>query len=57
MAIGRARFVRSENVKHYTWMLERITNPQKREQIEKLLAEEKQKQADAGDFDPQRVEC
>ena len=44
------RFIRSQNVAHYRRLLERVTEKSHREQIIKLLAEERQKQKDAGDF-------
>jgi hypothetical protein len=51
MTTGGARFVRRENVKHFKELLDRTTDPAERQRIEKLLAEEQQKQAAAGDFD------
>ena len=42
-------FVRSQNVKHYSRLLERVTDESDRQQIINLLAEERQKQKDAGD--------
>jgi hypothetical protein len=44
------RFVRRENVKHYRDLLERSADEKHRSRIKKLLAEEEQKQIDAGDF-------
>jgi len=44
------RFIRRENVKHYRQMLAENRTGAQRDQIKKLLAEEEQKQADAGDF-------
>jgi hypothetical protein len=46
-----ARFIRRENVKHFKELLDRTTDPAERQKIEKLLAEEQQKQIEAGDFD------
>jgi hypothetical protein len=43
------QFIRSENVERYCRLLERVTDESHREQIIKLLAEERQKQKDAGD--------
>jgi hypothetical protein len=42
-------FVRSQNVKRYNRLLERVTDESDRQQIINLLAEERQKQKDAGD--------
>jgi hypothetical protein len=42
-------FVRSQNVKRYSRLLERVTDESDRRQIINLLAEERQKQKDAGD--------
>ena len=42
------RFVRSQNVKRYSRLLERVTDESDRQQIINLLAE-RQKQKDAGD--------
>jgi hypothetical protein len=43
------RFVRRENVKHYKELLKGETEEAERQRILKLLAEEQQKQKDAGD--------
>jgi hypothetical protein len=43
------RFVRRENVKHYRELLKTTTDEAERQKILKLLAEEIQKQKDAGD--------
>ena len=43
-------FVRSQNVKRYSRLLERVTDELDRQQIINLLAEERQKQKDAGDL-------
>ena len=43
------RFVRSQNVERYGLLLERVTDESDRQQIINLLAEERQKQKDAGD--------
>jgi hypothetical protein len=43
------RFVRRENVKHYRDFLKTAKTEAERQQILKLLAEEEQKQRDAGD--------
>lgn len=45
------RFVRRENVKHYRQALKDAKTESERERIKKLLAEEEQKQLEAGDFD------
>ena len=42
-------FVQSQNVKRYRLLLERVTDESDRQQIINLLAEERQKQKDAGD--------
>ena len=42
-------FVRSQNVKRYSRLPERVTDESDRQQIIKLLAEERQKQKDGGD--------
>ena len=42
-------FVRSQNVKRYSRLLERVTDELDRRQIINLLAEEHQKQKVAGD--------
>ena len=43
------QFVRSQNVTRYRRLLERVTEELDREKILSLLAEEQQKQKDAGD--------
>jgi hypothetical protein len=43
------KFIRSQNVKRYRRLLERVTDESDRQQIFYLLAEEQQKQKDAGD--------
>jgi hypothetical protein len=43
------RFIRRENVKHYRELLKTVKTEAERQQILKLLAEEQQKQKDAGD--------
>lgn len=43
------RFVRRENVKHYQELLKTVKDEAERQRILKLLAEEQQKQKDAGD--------
>jgi hypothetical protein len=43
------RFIRRKNVEHYHLLLERVTEEGERQRILKLLAEEQQKQRDAGD--------
>ena len=43
------RFVRSDNVARYGLLLKRVTDELDRQQIINLLAEERQKQKDAGD--------
>jgi hypothetical protein len=43
------RFVRHENIKHYRELLKTVKGESERERILKLLAEEQQKQKDAGD--------
>jgi hypothetical protein len=46
---GMERFIRRQNVEHYQQLLETVKDPSERERILKLLAEERQKQRDAGD--------
>lgn len=43
------RFIRRENVRHYRELLKTVTAETERQRILKLLAEEQQKQKDAGD--------
>jgi len=43
------RFVRRENVKHYRDLLKTVKDEAERQRIQKLLAEEVQKQKAAGD--------
>jgi hypothetical protein len=43
-------FVRSQNVARYRRLLERVTDESDRQQIINLLAEERQKEKDAGDL-------
>jgi hypothetical protein len=43
------RFIRRENIKHYRELLKTITDEAERQRILKLVAEEEQKQKDAGD--------
>jgi len=43
------RFVRRENIKHYQELLKREKDEAERQRIMKLLAEERQKQKEAGD--------
>ena len=43
------QFVRSQNVARYRRLLERVTDELYRQHIINLLAEERQKQKDAGD--------
>ena len=43
------RFVRRENIKHYRELLKTVKDEAERQRIQKLLAEEVQKQKDAGD--------
>jgi hypothetical protein len=43
------RFVRRENIKHYRELLKTVKDEVERQRILKLLAEEQQKQKDAGD--------
>jgi hypothetical protein len=50
-AVMTARFVRSENVKHYQNLLARASDAIERKKIQTLLDEEEKKQSDAGDFD------
>jgi hypothetical protein len=47
--MGMGQFVRSQNVARYRRLLERVTEESDRRQIINLLAEERQKQKDAGD--------
>jgi hypothetical protein len=43
------KFIRSQNVKRYRRLLERVTEESDRQLIINLLAEEQQKQKSAGD--------
>ena len=43
------RFVRAQNVQRYRSLLERATEQADREKLSSLLAEEEQKQKDAGE--------
>jgi hypothetical protein len=43
------QFVRSQNVERYRGLSERVTDESDRQKIIDLLAEERQKQKDAGD--------
>jgi len=43
------RFIRRENVRHYRELLKTTKDEAERQRILKLLAEEQQKQKDAGD--------
>jgi hypothetical protein len=43
------QFIRTQNVEHYRRLLERVTEESARQTIFDLLAEEQQKQKDAGD--------
>jgi hypothetical protein len=45
----RGALVRRENVKHYRLMLEQTADEAERKKLHKLLAEEQQKQVEAGD--------
>jgi hypothetical protein len=49
------RFIRAENVQRYTHLLDRVTDEPDRQRILQLLAEEQQKQRDAGDFRPLHI--
>jgi hypothetical protein len=44
------RFIRAENVRRYNHLLDRVTDEPDRQRILQLLAEERQKQKDAGDL-------
>jgi hypothetical protein len=43
------QFVRSQNIDRYHHLLERVTDESDRKKITNLIAEERQKQKDAGD--------
>jgi hypothetical protein len=43
------RFIRRENVRHYHELLQTVKDEAERQRILKLLADEQQKQKDAGD--------
>jgi hypothetical protein len=43
------RFIRSQNVERFRRLLERVTEQSDRQKIANLLADELQKQKDAGD--------
>jgi hypothetical protein len=47
--MDQSQFVRSQNVERYRRLLERVAEESDRQQIINLLAEEQQKQKDAGD--------
>ena len=49
MGMSRGTLVRRENVKHYRDLLKTVKDEAERQRIQKLLAEEVQKQKDAGD--------
>ena len=49
MGMSRGTLVRRENVKHYRDLLKTVKDEAERQQIQKLLAEEVQKQKDADD--------
>jgi hypothetical protein len=49
MEADMERFIRCQNVEHYRRLLERVTEQSDRQKILNLLAEERQKQKDAGD--------
>jgi hypothetical protein len=44
------RFIRRQNVERYCRLLDRVTEESDRQKIFNLLAEERQKQEDAGDM-------
>jgi hypothetical protein len=43
------RFIRRQNVERYCRLLQRVTEESDRQKVINLLAEERQKQKDAGD--------
>jgi hypothetical protein len=43
------RFVRRQNIEHYRELLRTVTDPAQRVTIERLIAEEEEKQKRAGD--------
>jgi rubrerythrin len=43
------RFVRRQNIEHYRDLLKTATDPAQRDMIEKLIAEEEEKQKNASD--------
>jgi hypothetical protein len=49
MEVDMDQFIRSQNVTRYHRLLERVTEQSDRQKILNLLAEEQQKQKDAGD--------
>ena len=49
MEFDMGQFIRAKNVTRYRRLLERVTAQSDRQQIHNLLAEEQQKQKDAGD--------
>jgi hypothetical protein len=49
MEADMERFIRRQNVKRYRRLLERVTEESDRQKILNRLAEERQKQKDAGD--------
>lgn len=46
---NEASFVRRQNIQHFTSLLNQVTDEARRQQIQKLLAEELLKQEVAGD--------
>ena len=49
MEVDMDQFIRSQNVTRYHRLLERVTDQSDRQKILNLLAEEQQKQKEAGD--------
>ena len=47
--VNMERFIRSQNVERFRRLLERVTEQSDRQKITNLLADELQKQKDAGD--------
>lgn len=51
------RFVRRQNIKHYRHLLESTTDEAERNRLRRLIAEERQKQIEAGDPDVEELRC
>ena len=52
MSESQASYIRRHNVDHYRKQILTVTDETQRRMLEKLLAEEQQKQRDFGDINP-----